>query len=434
MCIGVGAADIAKLTATAWKLYKSYKDAPEDFSRLQTELMSLHAILSEISDTLAEMDELDTSRRNRLAILTDGCEGVLQDMQAVYARFDSLGTQQQRTWQRMRMGVEDLSGLRDRLVSCCTMLTVWNVAVINSSTSRINKKLDKFVAEVRAGLREGSVITTPDAAQTIDSSPDVWNELRRELEDVGISAAVVEEKKEYILEWLKEALADGGLDEDSAEEDDAHVSSLAPLSTGRVNKRLHSVDSGYGGSDGASSFRGSISTKVDMHVANNAFEEELRRQRAQWHPEEGKTLRQIRTPTESTMVQVKVRRRTHPVVMIKKLFKNDTDIIEAASGGQVEQVAKLISLGMDVNARDRWGWTALSMCGYGGYKEIARMLLDHGADLDNVDVDGDTPTSLAIQRGHAELVVMFDEEREARDLKIRETDTEVPRRVHEVPA
>lgn len=73
-------------------------------------------------------------------------------------------------------------------------------------------------------------------------------------------------------------------------------------------------------------------------------------------------------------------------------------------------------------------WSALSMCGYGGHAAIARMLLDHGADLDNVDVDDDTPTSLATQRGHAELVVMFEEERAVRDLKIREADKEAPRR------
>lgn len=68
------------------------------------------------------------------------------------------------------------------------------------------------------------------------------------------------------------------------------------------------------------------------------------------------------------------------------------------------------------------------MCGYGGHKAVARMLLDHGADLDIVDVDGDTPTSLAAQRGHAELVIMFEEERAVRDLKLREADQEQPRR------
>lgn len=53
------------------------------------------------------------------------------------------------------------------------------------------------------------------------------------------------------------------------------------------------------------------------------------------------------------------------------------------------------------------------MCSYRGHKEIARILLDHGADLDTVNVDGGPSVTLTAQRGHAELVIMFDEERAA---------------------
>jgi ankyrin repeat protein len=51
---------------------------------------------------------------------------------------------------------------------------------------------------------------------------------------------------------------------------------------------------------------------------------------------------------------------------------------------------------------------------------IARLLLDHGAKIDNVDVDGDTPISLAEQRGHADLVIMLEEEAAIRDLRAKE--------------
>lgn len=68
------------------------------------------------------------------------------------------------------------------------------------------------------------------------------------------------------------------------------------------------------------------------------------------------------------------------------------------------------------------------MCGYGGHLEICRMLLDHGAELDNVDVDGDTPEDLAAHRGHAAIVIMLEEEKAARDLAAREACDEIPRR------
>jgi ankyrin repeat protein len=76
---------------------------------------------------------------------------------------------------------------------------------------------------------------------------------------------------------------------------------------------------------------------------------------------------------------------------------------------------------MDVNAVEGWGWSALSMSAYGGHKEIARLLLDHGANIDNVDVDGDTPKSLAAQRGHADLLTMLEEEEAIRKLRASET-------------
>lgn len=67
------------------------------------------------------------------------------------------------------------------------------------------------------------------------------------------------------------------------------------------------------------------------------------------------------------------------------------------------------------------------MAAYGGHVDIARLLLEHGGDLNNVDVDGDTPELLAANRGHAAVVFLFEEERQRRDLKVREADNEVPR-------
>jgi len=48
------------------------------------------------------------------------------------------------------------------------------------------------------------------------------------------------------------------------------------------------------------------------------------------------------------------------------------------------------------------------------------MLLDDEVDLDNFDVDGDT-RELG-RRGHADIVIMLEEERLSRDLKVREAN------------
>jgi len=75
-----------------------------------------------------------------------------------------------------------------------------------------------LITEIRAGKREGSVVST----QTIDSfarrDQETWDELRRELEDVGISPLVITEKRQFIITWFQEAVAAGKLEVDPAEE------------------------------------------------------------------------------------------------------------------------------------------------------------------------------------------------------------------------
>lgn len=290
----------------------------------------------------------------------------------------------------------------------------------------MEKKLNKLVDEVQAGLREGSVISTKDVVETIDS-PDVWAELRRELEDIGISNVVVEENRDFIRDWMKTALSEGSMEERSIEERSPPPNTEQPRSLSCPNVLLEQwpsrsslvppSDSGYG--SGESIRRSSI---LSLNTANADFEKELQKQRTDRSV--GEILDYM---SVERLVTPKVKKKKDPAALLQKLFQKDTAIVQAASDGDIGKVARLISVGKDVNARDTWGWSALSMCGYGGHKAIARLLLDHGADLDNIDVDGDTPWSLATQRGHAELVVMFDEERAARDLKLREMDTEVPR-------
>ncbi|KAJ7745713.1 hypothetical protein B0H16DRAFT_1321519 [Mycena metata] len=222
MSFGFGVGDIVLATSLAWRLYKGCKEASEGFRRMSSELLSLHAVLSETSDYLEEYGgELPESRKNRLNTLVDGCLISLQELEALYTRYESLTTQSQRTWDRMRYGLKDLSEVRQRLISSISMLTAFNTALLNSSTARIEKKLAKFIAEVQAGTRDGSVIS---ASTTSLESPDVWDGLRRELEDIGISALVVEEHRDFIVSWLQNAMDHGLL------EINAHIVDIDNLS------------------------------------------------------------------------------------------------------------------------------------------------------------------------------------------------------------
>ncbi|OBT79526.1 hypothetical protein VF21_01313 [Pseudogymnoascus sp. 05NY08] len=412
MSFGVGIGDIILLGTLTWKLYKNCKESSAEFNRISSEVASLHVVIKETEEYVSETEGLSPSRDARLTILIDGCKEVLTELESLLNNYESLGTQAQRSWDRVRWGLEELADARSRIISNTSLLTAFNSSLANSSTARIEKRLNKFIEEVRAGLREGSVVTSSGVTESIDTE-DVWLLLRRELENVGISASVVEEHHMYISNWLKAAISNGMLEEMD--------------NSSRRSAVAGSFDSGYAGSIGGTSIGeasiGGTSTAPSLPsitVANEEFAAELSR-----HPS------RINSDSSTAYIRtdLRVRRASSVSSVLFKMFKKETAIIEAASDGDISKVAKLISAGANVNARDRWGWSALSMCGYGGHVEICRLLLDHGADLNNMDVDGDTPESLATNRGHANIVIMLEEERAERDLRVREADSDKPRSV-----
>lgn len=161
--------------------------------------------------------------------------------------------------------------------------------------------------------------------------------MRRELEDVGISASVVEEHHVYISNWLKEAILNGMLEE-------IDNSPRRPAIT-------ESFDSGYAGSIGgtsigSTSIASSLPSVPSITVANEDFADELSRHPSRLHPE---------SSTAYSRSDLKIRRASSVSSVLFKMFKKETAIIEATSDGDIAKVAKLISAGANVNARDRWG-------------------------------------------------------------------------------
>ncbi|CAK7198602.1 serine palmitoyltransferase component [Sporothrix eucalyptigena] len=441
MSFGIGIMDVVGVTKFAWDLYKALRDSSEDFRRLSTEVASLHTVLLETEDYLRENDNdktLDDVRRRRLSVLTECCQDSLTDLQRMLDNYESLGTQAQRTWDRMRWGLRDLSDVRLRLISNAATLGAFTSALSNASVARMDKRLAKFMTEVMAGLREGSVVTTSDVAETIDT-PGVWDQLRRELEDVGISESVIEDNRDHIAAWFKDTLQDGltVVDDTSADGSLSRMTSMSKtlsvdsgrispttvpptdaLSPGTMRPSLQAFSqSDYGGSTRGNSVS-------SMKSAMDGFAEDLKKNN------NGKTIEEsFQRSSRERPLHVVPKKKASPTRVLMKFLQKDDAIIQAASDGDIKKVAHLISLGMNVNARDRWGWSALSMCGYGGYSDIAKMLLDHGADLDNIDVDGESPEDLARNRGNRDMVLLFEEVRKERGQKVIDMDNEVPRKV-----
>ncbi len=57
------------------------------------------------------------------------------------------------------------------------------------------------------------------------------------------------------------------------------------------------------------------------------------------------------------------------------------ELRRAVKARNTERVRELLSTGADVNSKDNNGWTALRSAAYNGHTEIAKILIEAGADL-----------------------------------------------------
>lgn len=84
------------------------------------------------------------------------------------------------------------------------------------------------------------------------------------------------------------------------------------------------------------------------------------------------------------------------------------DLLEAVRRGDLAGVRAALDAGVPVDTPFRYERTALSFAADRGNLDIARLLVDRGADPNKKDTFyGATPVSWAIQKGHASIVRLF---------------------------
>ncbi|MEP0985791.1 ankyrin repeat domain-containing protein [Ekhidna sp.] len=85
-----------------------------------------------------------------------------------------------------------------------------------------------------------------------------------------------------------------------------------------------------------------------------------------------------------------------------------TPLVLATYMGQKEIAELLIDHGANVNAQDAVGNTALMGVSFKGSKELVEMLLARGADIELANKQGDTALSFAKNHGHEEIVELLE--------------------------
>jgi len=94
---------------------------------------------------------------------------------------------------------------------------------------------------------------------------------------------------------------------------------------------------------------------------------------------------------------------------VEALYKDFKELEERLYKGQYAEAELLLAQGADVNVRDQYGRTLLSVLGaIGAPRKSVELLLVHGADVNAKDKDGgDTPLHEAANFKHKELAELF---------------------------
>lgn len=98
------------------------------------------------------------------------------------------------------------------------------------------------------------------------------------------------------------------------------------------------------------------------------------------------------------------------VAAVKKLLNPSPNIKAKDFKGQIgmmidnAELKNIVANGINVNAQDATGTTALMRAALAGHTEICKILLDHGANPDLVNNYGSTAASSAAHNNHQDIV------------------------------
>lgn len=97
----------------------------------------------------------------------------------------------------------------------------------------------------------------------------------------------------------------------------------------------------------------------------------------------------------------------------------DADWQDAVKRGDLPFVLDLLRRGADVDARDRYGQTALMLAAHAGHREVVEALIGQQANLNVTAKFGLSALMLAVVAGHAEVAGLL--ARAGADLSLRGT-------------
>jgi len=146
---GFGVGDFLAVGALVLNVYNAYADAPEQFRNFSKEILSLHVVIKKVEQQLgctpgsdsyqagsAELPgsgsstlRLNSRNTEDLKTLFDGLQAIVTELAVLHAKYQSLASNPKISFDRLKWGKEDLSGLRVRIHTNISLLTAFNASL-----------------------------------------------------------------------------------------------------------------------------------------------------------------------------------------------------------------------------------------------------------------------------------------------------------------
>ena len=123
MSFGFSVGDILTISKLAVTVYTAYKDAPNEYKNIAEEVDLLQIMINKAAQHFQSTTLSDNDRQEGQKVLK-GCQSVLEDLNSLIEEYKSLASANAtQIFKRVKLGTEDITSLRVRLISNTGLLS-----------------------------------------------------------------------------------------------------------------------------------------------------------------------------------------------------------------------------------------------------------------------------------------------------------------------
>jgi hypothetical protein len=242
MSFGFSVSDSILLIDAARTQYNNCVAAGAEYHDLARDVKTLHSVLELLHDeSLKASSPLlggDLAFATHLAPAINGCERILEDLQTLLAKYESLSSNKpvnptRKLWDKIRFGskIQELREVRRKIILYTTTIAVLLDTMQLRATGRLEDKLDATSTAMMDGFQSIKLAMVEEALKAKSASPcqstvsllsmstyneddkEVWQEFRRQLISKGFKSNQLDKHSDMLQAYLLKLVQSDVLDE-----------------------------------------------------------------------------------------------------------------------------------------------------------------------------------------------------------------------------